>query len=310
MYEDSLKQLKASKKTDGYNFRSKSRLKYDNNTLQNAVSKSRTYLANQQNEIELTSMDEAYLMCEALRQIYIQDTLELNKTFINLSERIKDIEAGYERLLKFGDELENEDEHQEMFTETNEIEVDGLNHNNPFNVRTPSQTNLSDKESKNKLTNENFSLIKPKTSSQRLEQLQNLKEPIRNSNQEDLTKQKTTRDRSEDAQTPKISQRALGPTTKNLSPLKPVVSQLKAQDLQKFFLGQAKLTDLSQKDQEKSLEMDPRFKKSVEMKPRNEGGRLNLNESPVNPNGARWNTSPNNRPKLDDLRNLLRPNNK
>ena len=303
--------MKGDRKLDGYNFRSRSRLKYDNATLQNAVLKAQTYLAEQKNDIELASMEEAHLVCEALKQIYLTVKYELCDQFTTLVKRINGLEDAYERLKVFGDELENEDELHEEIENRHDIEDNEPKADNPFEGKISSHNGYSTREFKSKLTNESFSLIKPKSSKHTLDQMQSLKEPVRPAKQDNQLKQGATINTSPESPISKPILSGFTAINKNLSPLKPVVSQLKAQDLQKYFHGQAKLADLSPKDYEKALEMDPRFMKSMNVKPINEPDKTRINESPINPTIFKWNPPANTRLKLDYLRNdLLKPSNK
>jgi hypothetical protein len=298
-----LKQLKGDRKTDGHHFRSKSRLKYDTNTLQGALGKAQNYLDNQKNELELTSIDEAYLVCEAMKQIHIKEKYDLHETFSRINDKIKELENMYVRLQDFGDELEREDEHFESFADGNDIEVEGPQPDNPFQTKTPSHKDMSKEDLKVKLVNDGFSLPKLKSPNPNIERpQQNQKDVSQYSKQDELTKQRTTRSPIDKVQTPITSQRSTGSNTRIPSPLKPVVTQLKAQDLQNFFHGKTPLSELAQKDKDKPAEIDPRFKKSTDPKPRVDGARMYFNNPPVGSNEERHGAPSGNKLRIEDLR--------
>lgn len=72
--------------------------KLDTRKVGDLVAKVRTFLARDENHISIDSMDDAYAICEVLKQIYSTEKNELAKTFQELSEKMANLEETYRKL--------------------------------------------------------------------------------------------------------------------------------------------------------------------------------------------------------------------
>jgi hypothetical protein len=156
LYEEALTKLKSDTKPSNHNFKSSSRLKYDERMLVGSFNKAKAFIAHQDNELNLQSIDEAYLVCESIKQLYMKEKGELYETFTKINDKIKELEELYTKLQEVGEnsDQENVDNNDRKLAEENENikeKVDDLDLNK----------NKSHQESRQKFTEDTFSIIRP-----------------------------------------------------------------------------------------------------------------------------------------------------
>jgi len=112
LYEEALVKLNEAEKRSPRRVASVRQI--DSRTVEGVVGKVRGFLEKEDRQIEIDSLEEAYAICEVMKQIHRSEKEELAKTFLELGSKVTDLESKYKELQNesglLGDnELENDE---------------------------------------------------------------------------------------------------------------------------------------------------------------------------------------------------------
>lgn len=94
LYEEALQSLKQQENQSG---KKEPRQNYENVNLSDCITRAKSYLETEDGVLELSSLEDAYAVCETMKQIHLSEKAQLGETFLKLTKRMEELEELYNR---------------------------------------------------------------------------------------------------------------------------------------------------------------------------------------------------------------------